>query len=210
MTTDARLYTSPCRTASSKPSPTRSAQREMGVAQTIETERLRLAPLAPADAAGPYLRWINDPDVNRYLECRFRVYDEAALRAYIERVNADSASYMFGMFVHEDDRHVGNIKLGPVNDVHRRADIGLTVWKPEWGNGYATEAITGVTRFAFDTLGLHKVTAGCYSTNRGSIRAFIKAGFIQESTRRSHYYCSGQWVDEWLFASVAPEAPVDS
>ena len=47
-----------------------------------------------------------------------------------------------------------------------------------WGKGYATETIEVLTEHAFGVLGLHKLTAGAYAENVGSIRAFEKAGFL--------------------------------
>ena len=40
-----------------------------------------------------------------------------------------------------------------------------------------TEAATAALRFAFETLGLHKVTIGCVEGNDGSQRVIEKLGF---------------------------------
>ena len=40
------------------------------------------------------------------------------------------------------DKHIGNIKLGPINWIHRYGDISLLIGdKDYWGKGIATEAI---------------------------------------------------------------------
>jgi RimJ/RimL family protein N-acetyltransferase len=64
-----------------------------------------------------------------------------------------------------------------------------------WGRGIATEVISLVSRYAFDELKLRKVTAGCYDTNRGAIKAFEKAGFVREGLRKKQYLCNGEYVD---------------
>jgi RimJ/RimL family protein N-acetyltransferase len=59
--------------------------------------------------------------------------------------------------------------------------MGLLIGEPaSWGKGYATEAIVAVTAHAFSTMGLEKLYAGAYAANAGSIRAFLKAGWVEE------------------------------
>src|SRR5205814_2669717 len=96
----------------------------------------------------------------------------------------------------DNDQHIGNIKLGPIHWIHRYAEIGLLIGEKScWGQGYASEAIRLVTTYAFERLNLHKVTAGCYATNVGSVRAFEKAGFVREGVRPRHCFCEGTYVD---------------
>jgi len=171
----------------------------------IESERLTLAPLTVDRAHGPYLRWMNDPDVTRYLESRFHTYTADDLVAYIAAMNAKADEHLFGIFVRATGAHIGNIKLGPVNAIHGSADIGIIVGdKAEWGKGYATEAIAALAGYAFTTLGLRKLTAGCYASNGGSASAFRKAGFAQEGLRRSQRDLDGAREDEILLGLVAP------
>lgn len=165
----------------------------------LETDRLRLARLGPDDARGPYLDWMRDPEILRYLEARFRDHDAAGLATYIETCNADDRVLMLGIFLKDGGAHIGNIKIGPVNRAHSRADVGFLIGdKACWGQGYATEAIIAITRYGFEAMGLHKVTAGIYDGNTGSYRALIKAGFREEGRRPRQYLCDGEWVDEIL------------
>ncbi|HEY1157453.1 MAG TPA: GNAT family protein, partial [Arthrobacter sp.] len=104
----------------------------------------------------------------------------------------DPLNLFAGIFLREGDRHIGNIKLGPINVHHRRADIGLLVGdRACWGKGYASEAIAILSDFAFGRLGLHRLTAGMYAENEGSARAFEKAGYAREGLLRGHWLCDG-------------------
>ncbi len=49
----------------------------------LKTEHLVLKNLEPSDASGPYKEWVNDPEVNRYLELRRSPPDEAKLSSFI-------------------------------------------------------------------------------------------------------------------------------
>jgi RimJ/RimL family protein N-acetyltransferase len=174
-------------------------------ARPLKTQRMILQPLEPRHAAGPYLAWMNDPDVTRYLESRFRSHSREDLERFIADANAAESTLLLGMFLKDDDRHIGNVKLA-IDPPHRRAELGLMIGEPSaWGQGLGTEAIDAVTRHAFTALGMHKVTAGCYADNLGSLRAFLKAGFAQEGMRPSHYRSGEAWVDMVLLGKINPD-----
>jgi ribosomal-protein-alanine N-acetyltransferase len=176
----------------------------MDKGRVLDTPRLRLAPLDCIHAAGPYLQWMNDPEVVRWLEVRGKSFTTADLADFIESQNANPLVHMFGMFRRNDGRHIGNIKIGPLETRHGRGDIGLLIGdRGSWGKGYAREAIAAMADYALGPLGLHKVTAGCYAGNEGSRRAFLAAGFVQEGTRRAQLWDGERWDDEYLFARFA-------
>ena len=64
-----------------------------------------------------------------------------------------------------------------------------------WGRGYATSAIKAVADYAYTTLRVRKLTAGCDEGNVGSIRAFQKSGFEIEYRKRRHFLLDGAEVD---------------
>lgn len=166
---------------------------------------LTLRELTPGEVSDRYVAWLNDPQVNRYLESRFVCHTAESVRSFVAATADDDASRLFGMFL-DGTRHIGNIKIGPINTQHRSADVGLIIGeRSEWGRGYATEAIAQATRHGFDVLGLRKLNAGCYAGNVGSARAFEKAGWEREGLRRSQFVCDGQRVDEILLGIAAPE-----
>lgn len=171
--------------------------------QPIDGEIVRLASLKLEAGNGPYRSWMNDPETVQYMESRYTGHSAAALSRYIAAANEDPDILLLGIFLRDDKRYVGNIKLGPVRPAHRRADIGLMVGdRTARGRGVATEAIALITDYGFEQLTLHKIGAGIYANNVGSIRAFEKAGFRQEGRRPSHYLYAGRWVDEILMGRI--------
>ena len=93
-------------------------------------------------------------------------------------------------------RHVGNIKLAPIDRRHGQGEIGVLVGEPEaWGRGLASGAIAQLASIAREELGLRKLTAGCYASNAGSERAFVKAGFAVEGRRPAHFLLDGRPED---------------
>lgn len=162
----------------------------------IDGQRIALRDLRVADVTQDYVDWMNDPEVVRYTESRFASHDHASVTAFVHSCAESSESILFGIFFKEGDLHLGNIKLGPVNWHHRLADVGVILGRrSSWGKGIATEAIELVCGYAFAGLSLHKLTAGCYASNVGSARAFLKAGFVQEGLRRKHVMDRSVWED---------------
>ena len=164
----------------------------------IRTRSLLLRGLSARDASGRYRTWMRDPEIQKYLESRFVVHTVASLRRYIEDCNAASDLLLLGICL-ANGRHIGNIKLGPVNTLHQIAAVGLLIGERDcWGKGYASEAIVGVTRHAFTSMAIEKLYAGCYASNVGSAQAFVKAGWIIEGRSRAHWQLGSQREDNIL------------
>jgi ribosomal-protein-alanine N-acetyltransferase len=158
--------------------------------------RLYLRPLQISDATAEYCRWMNDPHVTQFLESRFRSFTIESLQAYVADIERDPSNVLLAIVEREGDRHVGNIKIGPIDRHHDVAEVGLIIGaRDRWGMGYATEAITLATRYAFDVLRLRRLTAGAYSNNIGSVRAFERAGYSREGRGRRHYRSGDIYVD---------------
>lgn len=165
----------------------------------LHTPRLLLRALRADDLNTTYLDWLNDPEVNRYLETRFLPQSLESLHSYWQAHRDDSASPWFAICLTSDGRHIGNIKLGPIDWLHRRADISLFIGDRScWGQGLASEAIGRLRDWAFQELDLQKLRAGVYTGNHGSRRAFEKCGFAIEGTLRDEVVSAGSRVDVWL------------
>jgi RimJ/RimL family protein N-acetyltransferase len=168
----------------------------------IETERLRLASLQPDAADGEYLHWLADAEVTRFLEVRFQRHDRESLAAYIDGVNKSADSLLLGLFRKADSRHIGNIKVGPIDRHHQRAAIGILIGCRDcWGKGFATEAIREVTAYLLGPMKLVRVVAGAYAENGASIRAFTNAGFREYAVMKRYWYFEDHWTDQILMTA---------
>jgi len=164
----------------------------------LQSSRLLLRALELSDLNATYLGWLNDPAVNCFLETRFLPQSLEALMAYWQSHRDDSSSPWFAICLLGEGRHIGNIKLGPIHWLHRRADISLFIGERGcWGQGYASESIALVRDWAFRELDLQKLNAGIYAGNFGSRRAFEKCGFKLEATLRQEVVSAGRRLDVW-------------
>lgn len=182
----------------------------------LESPRLYLREVRLSDVNDNYYQWMNDPEMTKYMEIRFKPQSMEEIRNYVEMRAGNQDEPFFAIAIkgsncadewgHVQDIppcHIGNIKLGPVNWIHRSADVSLFIgYRHLWGRGYATEAIQLVSDYAFKKLNLCKLKAGIYAENFGSYSAFKKAGFSIEGRLKKQVFCDGKRQDVILLGKV--------
>jgi RimJ/RimL family protein N-acetyltransferase len=158
-----------------------------------------LAEFCPGEVGPEYLAWMNDPETTRYLESRFQVHTLESLRDFVQAAYVDEGTWFFRILESASGRHVGNIKIGPRHGWHQRAEVGIVIGEKSCrGQGMAAQAIRLVADFAFRRLAVHKLVAGMYEANKGSLRAFQKAGFQLEGILTGHCFCEGAFTDQYM------------
>jgi ribosomal-protein-alanine N-acetyltransferase len=169
----------------------------------VQGKNIYLQLLSAQDVTERYVEWLRNQKVIQYLESRWQVHTLDSIRAYVEQMNSSQNNFLFGIFLQNGGEHIGNIKIGNVNWIHRYGDVGLMIGaESAWGKGFGSEAIMLTTQYATRELNLHKLIAGIYCNNIGSYKAFIKAGWREVGTLQAHRFVSGEYVDEWLMECV--------
>lgn len=175
----------------------------------LQSEQVYLTEIDVTHVEGNYITWLDDPEITQYLETRFFPTSVEEAKEYLKSTLNNDDVLLLAIMYKGNDEHIGNVKLGPINWIHRRAEIGILIGEKEyWGRGIATECIQEITEYAFETLNLHKLTAGCYENNVGSIKAFKKAGFNEEGRRIQHAHCNGEYTDVIKLGLVRVESEV--
>jgi RimJ/RimL family protein N-acetyltransferase len=164
---------------------------------------LLLREVRPEDAGKRYYNWMNDEDITGYTESRFYPYSLDQIKQYVQKMDGSRDAVFLAIIEKESGKHIGNIKIGNINWIHRVADVGIIIGEKQcWGKGYATGAIRLVCDYALNKLNLHKLWAGCYENNIGSIKAFTKAGFVREGVLREHYYYRGKYINGIILGRI--------
>jgi [ribosomal protein S5]-alanine N-acetyltransferase len=178
----------------------------MRLSKTIDSPRLILETLEADAAKGPYFNWMNDASVTRFLvEARHARPSSDDLRAYIDAALRSENTFLLGIVLRDGRRHIGNLKLGPIDWRNLRTELGLMLGDTDYrGIGLGREAIGAATRFAFEELDLHKVTAGYMEPNAASGRAFAAVGYVEEARLAEHFLFEGRWVADVRLACFKP------
>ena len=171
---------------------------------TLRGNRIELSPVQIQDATDQYLSWLNDVEVNKFLETRWSSQTLETVVSHIEKVSSSPTEVLLKIVVVAEGAHIGNIKIGPIDVNNKSAELSYLIGnKSFWGKGYATEAINLCVDYCFETLGLHKIQAGCFEKNIGSQKALLKSGFELEGRLRQRILdIDGDRQDDLWFGRI--------
>ena len=135
------------------------------------------------DCNDTYLGWLLDHDINQFLETRWDNQSIDTIKCFVEKQINSPDSYLFSINFKDNNvyKHIGNIKIGPINFHYNCCDISYFIGEKSYhGQGIATRAIRLVSDYGFKTLNLHRIQASLFEENIASKKALEKAGFVYE------------------------------
>ncbi|HEY0977041.1 MAG TPA: GNAT family N-acetyltransferase [Flavobacteriales bacterium] len=173
----------------------------------LTTKRMVLRQLRASDAERMFAMR-SDPVVMEHVNRPMaRTVEDAT--ALIDRINgliADGESLHWAMTLKGEDAFMGLIGIWRLVKEHHYGELGYTMMKEYWGQGYASEAIASVVELAFQ-LGLHRVEAITRPGNLASMRVLEKNGFVREGYLRHNILWNGAFHDSVHFGRVVDPAP---
>ncbi|NLF03082.1 MAG: GNAT family N-acetyltransferase [Anaerolineales bacterium] len=167
---------------------------------------VRLAALRTEDI--PIIaRWSEDTSYMRLGDTN------AALPQTVEQTTAEFAqcnnerhAITFGIRRLTDDALIGTVGFYEIEWSNGVAELGIGIGEPEnWNQGYGTEALALVLRFAFQELNFHRVTLTVLAYNARAIAVYEHAGFVHEGTYREYGLRDSQRYDLLLYGLLRRE-----
>ena len=172
-------------------------------APILYTSRLLLKPLSMEHLTKDYVDWLNDEAVYRYLETGSG-YNITRLKKYLSEV-VKKDIYFWAIHIKENNLHIGNIKIDPINQRHGLAEYGIMLGrKSEWGKGFAKEATMKVIDYCFNELNIRKITLGVVADNLSALSLYKTIGFVQEGQYKKQGYYQGKYCDVIRMALFNP------
>jgi ribosomal-protein-alanine N-acetyltransferase len=131
--------------------------------------------------------------------------DREAWDALIARHATPQVEVLFALR-REDDEVTGTFVLsqifyGPLCSAY----LGYWATLAYAGQGYMTEGMDGVLRYAFKVLKLHRVEANVQPGNTGSIALLERSGFRREGFSPRYLKVGGRWRDHERWAILAED-----
>jgi ribosomal-protein-alanine N-acetyltransferase len=165
----------------------------------LETGRLRLEPLTPADA-GCVFPLMDDPEVMAYWDTP-EIDDpdivSRIVQSQVDEMAAGRAIY-WAMRRLEDRQFVGCCDLSEIDRRHRRAELRFMMSPDGWDQAYALEAMRSVVAYAAGA-GLRRLIARSHLGNRRFEGVLENLGFKEEGLLRGHILKDGERRDCRLF-----------
>lgn len=174
----------------------------------LRTERLVLRPVGEADI-DRILEYRNLPEVTQWL-LRTQVEPDAFREAW-RRAGEDPDDHSQAVTL--DGTVIGTVSLGvvdgmgqPGQPLRTEAELGY-IFDPAYaGHGYATEAVTAMVAYAFEEVGVRRITAGCFADNLASVRVLEKVGMRREQHGiADSWHAELGWVDGYTYGLLADE-----
>lgn len=159
-------------------------------------ELVRLRPREPSDAE-IILPWLNDPEVKRHLGNRYP-WSMAAEEEYLRAQTSTPMKFGDAVFIIEtrEGRAIGTAGLHGMTAENREVTLGIMIGEKDcWSQGYGTDAIVTLLRFAFGEVNLHRVQLEVFADNGRGIACYRKCGFVEEVRMRRDRYRAGEWKE---------------
>lgn len=178
---------------------------EDGSFEQITSKRLVIRRFTPDDAEA-FAAYRSEAEVARYQdwECPYPVNDARTFIASQQHLapGRPGTWFQFAVCLPSSGAPIGDVALGTSRDEGRQAELGFTFTSAYQGQGYATEAVRTVTRYAFDTLGLHRVFSRTDGRNLRAQRLLERLGFRREGELPESVWFKGAWATDVLYAQL--------
>lgn len=173
----------------------------------IATDRLLLRHHIAADAEEA-LAMMQDVETRRWNPAG-RVIDLPSARLWCAE-NADWTDGTHATFAFVDagsGRYAGSVSVHSIDQEHADAEIGYRTAPWARGRGFAGEAVTAASAWAFQNLDLVRIELVHAVANAASCAIANRAGYLAEGVlRQSFVYGDGVRYDEHLHARLASDS----
>ncbi len=150
---------------------------------------VRLSGFDPDEMSKAWSRWYRNSEYARLLNSSARpLQSSKAEQKWMEEETGEPSpgDYFFAIRRLADHALIGELMLEVVNWSGGDAFVGLSIGEPEsWNQGYGTDIMNVLLRFAFTEVNLKRVSLGVFEYNPRAIRSYEKAGFRHEGHLRS-------------------------
>ena len=156
----------------------------------VEGQRIVLREIDPEkDDLRNYLVWMQDTHANPFIESVRVDYSIDELLTYVRGKNRDVSVILWGIFLREDHRHIGTIKLEPIDFGLKTAWLGILIGESNLrGSGYGREAIEAVLSFSKTKLNLIKIYIGVNPANTVALKLYESIGFVNNPEKQNTLY----------------------
>ena len=171
----------------------------MGGTVELKTNRLLLRRHQSEDAAVLFEKFGSDPKMFEY--SGWNPYQTFAMA--LETVESFIRSYgdphFYGWGIIYNGKLIGTIGAYDYDADKSWIEIGMSIARASWGQGFATEAVTVVLRYLTEHENIKTVSAWCASDNIGSRKAMEKAGMKMVRSDKGALEINGQTYDKLIF-----------
>ena len=170
----------------------------------IDYSKIVLRQLEVQDVSEAYVKWLNDPEVNKFLEIRHNVpFDKKDVIKFVENCN-DQQRYHWGIFY--ENRHIGNISCSLIDRLNRYVNISNLIGeKLYWNSEICKLSLNAAMNYLFCNSHFNRIEAGTYSVHLSGITLLTNLGFKKEGVQKERVIVNGKYIGNVLFGITKKE-----
>ncbi len=152
---------------------------DLKIDEICDGKTIYLRSLDPTlDSMINYLDWMRDSLNNPYISSINPNYTIIDLRRYILDHNKSGESILLGIFLKENDNHIGNIKFEPINLEEKHCYLGIMIGDLSSRNkGFGQDAINVGIDLLQTRFGIQKFYLGVSTDNLPAVKLYTNVGF---------------------------------
>jgi len=162
-------------------------------------EKVIIRHFTEADITTEYLSWLNDQDLMKFSNQRFKSHDRGTALRYL-RTFEHSQNAFFAITSLE------GVLVGTMtaykNENHQTIDMGILIGKPFTGSGLGKSAWLCLFRELENDPTIRKITAGCAHANLAMIKLIEGVGMQLEGRRKHQELYDGELIDILLYGKL--------
>lgn len=146
------------------------------------------------------IRWINDPENNKYLHYDIPLEYEKTLNWFRNKNNSIRCDFT----IEYDGKPIGLIGLLNIDELNKKAEYYICIGEKEYkGKGIATKATILILRYGFATLNLNKIYLNVDSENIAACNLYKKCGFVCEGEFIEDLFHNNTFINRKRYAILA-------
>lgn len=140
-----------------------------------------------------YLEMMNNPNINKFLSLKNRVFTYDDEIKWVEEKIRNKAK-IFSMIEKKSNKFVGNIEV--MEEIDDTAIIGIVITEDMQNKHYGSEALIRFIDYLFNDLKYKEIELSVYSHNLKAIHCYEKLGFVEYKRDKNVGECDNQVIDD--------------
>jgi len=173
----------------------------------LESTGIRLRALEPEDIEVLY-KWENDTALWRVSDT-VAPFSKYTLRQFIENQRYDifeTKQMRLIIESKESSAPIGSVDLFDLDLFNSRAGVGIMIYdRRNLGQGFASEALTVLIKYAFQVLNLNQLYCNIAASNTKSLSLFRSKGFTTVGIKKEWTKTTSDWQDEYMLQLINPK-----
>tara|TARA_B100000401_G_C52737084_1_gene686409 strand:+ start:517 stop:1020 length:504 start_codon:yes stop_codon:yes gene_type:complete len=165
--------------------------------------KIFLRELNEKNVSKEYVRWLNSSSVNLYTEQKYFKHTIKSVKEYVLDKKKSRLEFLYGIFLNSNKIHVGNIKIGPINKIHKTAYVSYFIGSSKYrSKGIMSEAFNQIFNLAKKKFKIKKIQAGIYEKNISSKKLLEKNKFKLEGVFLSQLIYKKKRIKKLIYGKI--------